>query len=85
MVKDGAYDFVLLDFKMPTHDGIWFMKNAEIPQSTKVLLVTAYVNREVINEMFKLGACGYLIKPVKVEEIRDHLEFHSTQTRHDID
>jgi len=83
MVKDGGYDFVLVDFKMPHHDGIWFMKNADIPKSTKVLLLTAYVNREVINEMFKLGARGYLIKPLNGDEIRDHLDFHSSQREHD--
>ena len=85
LVKDGAYDFVLLDFKMPNHDGIWFMKNADIPRTTKVLLLTAYVNRDVINEMFKLGARGYLIKPLNGDEIRDHLEFHSGRAQHGID
>ena len=85
MVKDGDYDFVLLDFKMPKHDGIWFMKNAEVPKSTKVLLLTAYINREVINEMFKLGARGYLIKPLNSDEIKDHLEFHSAGRDHGID
>ena len=63
MVGDSDYDFVLVDFKMPKHDGIWFMQNAQIPRATKVLLMTAFVNRDVINEMFSLGIVGYLIKP----------------------
>ena len=77
MLVDGEYDFVLVDYKMPVTDGIWFMKNAQIPKRTKVLLMTAYVNKEVIAEMFDLGAVGYLIKPFDTEELVRHLEFHS--------
>ena len=78
-IKDTSYDFVLLDFKMPKKDGIWFMKNAEIPRETKVLLITGYVNRDVINQMFALGASGYLIKPFTEEDLLKHLNFHSNK------
>lgn len=77
LIESGEYDFALIDYKMPENDGIWFMKNANIPKNTKVLLMTAYVNRDVINEMFKLGARGYLIKPFSDGEIQQHLEYHS--------
>lgn len=77
MVKDFAFDFVLVDYRLPENDGIWFMQNAELPRHTKVLLVTAYVNREVINKMFSLGAVGYLIKPFEENELVRHLEFYA--------
>jgi len=80
MVEAGEYDFVLVDYKMPVTDGIWFMKNAKIPKRTKVLLMTAYVDRDVIAQMFELGAVGYLIKPFDTEELVRHLEFHSTRS-----
>ena len=76
-VAEGGYDLVLLDFKMPEHDGIWFMKNATIPKGTKVLLMTAFVNRQTINDMFKLGVSGYVIKPFDEKELLKHLDFHS--------
>ena len=78
MIEQGNFDFALVDYMMPVHDGIWFMKHARIPRKTKVLLMTAFVNRQVINEMFKLGARGYLIKPIESEELAQHLAFHST-------
>ncbi len=78
MVGESDYDFVLVDFKMPKHDGVWFMQNAKIPRATKVLLMTAFVNRDVINEMFSLGIVGYLIKPFGEEELMRHLSFHSS-------
>lgn len=77
VVEGGDYDFVLVDYKMPDNDGIWFMKNVKLPRKTKALLMTAYVNREIINKMFSLGACGYIIKPFEENELFRHLEFYS--------
>lgn len=79
LVKNNRYDFILVDYKMPGKDGVWFMRNADIPRETKVLLITAYVNRDVINEMFSLGASGYLIKPFDEEELMHHLSFHADE------
>lgn len=76
MVRDGNYDFVLVDFNMPVHDGMWFLKNAGIPRRTKALLVSAHVNREIINHMLKSGAAGYLVKPFEEADLMRHLEFH---------
>jgi DNA-binding response OmpR family regulator len=78
-IEEGKYDFALVDYMMPVRNGIWFMKNARIPRKTKVLLMTAFVNRDVINEMFKLGARGYLIKPIDQDELNHHLNFHTSE------
>lgn len=75
-IEVGEYTVALIDYKMPENNGIWFMENANIPRTTKVLLMTAYVNRDVIVEMFRLGACGYLIKPFNENELKMHLSFH---------
>jgi DNA-binding response OmpR family regulator len=77
MAENGDYDFALVDYMMPENDGIWFMRHAKFPKKTRILLVTAFVNRQVIDEMFKLGACGYLIKPIDTKELSLHLDFHS--------
>ena len=77
-VDQQAYDFVFVDYKMPERDGVWFMKNARLPSSTKVLLMTAYINRDVINRMFSLGICGYIIKPFDPDEILRHLDYHAS-------
>ena len=76
-VKETDYDCILVDYRMPRDDGVWFMENAEISPGTKVLLMTAYLNREVINKMFSLGAAGYIIKPFDEEELLAHLNFHT--------
>lgn len=73
---DGKlYDVVLVDYVMPHHDGIWFMHNAKVPRTTKVLLMTGHIERKVINMMFDLGVCGYIIKPFDEEELLRNLAF----------
>ena len=79
MAKDGDFDFVLLAYKMAAEDGVWFMENSRISRDTKVLIMTEYVNREAINQMFTLGAVGYLIKPFDAPELLRHIDFHSTR------
>ncbi len=77
-VEAGDYDFVLVDYKMPGHDGVWFMENTNVPTSTRVILITAYVNRDVIKRMFALGVSGYLIKPFDEDELLRNLSFFSS-------
>lgn len=79
MVETTEYDFILVDYKMPINDGIWFMKNAKLNRRTRVLLMTAFVNNDVISEMFKLGAVGYMVKPFDAKELLRHINFHSGQ------
>ncbi len=76
LVEDGDYDLVLVDYNMPDHDGLWFMKNAKRPRSTKALLVTAHVDRGIIDEMFRSGAAGYIIKPFGEDDLLHHIGFH---------
>lgn len=77
LARSKVYDFILVDYRMPGHDGVWFMENTNIGRRTRVLLMTAYVNRRVIDRMFSLGACGYIIKPFDDEALMRHLDFHA--------
>lgn len=77
LVAHKSYDYVLVDYKMPDNDGIWFMQNARLPRSTRTLLITAFVNRDIIKKMFALGASGYIIKPFSDEELLRHIQFHA--------
>ncbi len=75
-VENDDYDLVLVDYNMPEHNGLWFMRNARRPKSTKVLLITAYVDRDIIDAMFKAGAAGYIIKPFDEAELLHHIGYH---------
>jgi DNA-binding response OmpR family regulator len=82
MAESGKYDFLLVDYRMPEYDGVWFMRNVNLPKKTKALLVTSYLDRALIEKMIRAGAVGYVIKPFDEEEILRHLEFHS-QPKHE--
>ncbi|OGV63540.1 MAG: hypothetical protein A2283_23425 [Lentisphaerae bacterium RIFOXYA12_FULL_48_11] len=77
ILKQNEFDIVFVDYDMPEHDGLWFMRNAHLPRNTNALLFTGNLNKHVLFEMFKLGITGYLTKPVSIEEVQCHLDFYS--------
>ncbi|MEI6970382.1 MAG: response regulator [bacterium] len=77
ITKRNCYDFVLVDYRMPEHDGIWFLRNAALPRRTKALLVTSLADGTVIRQMFGAGVSGYVLKPFDETELLCHLKFHS--------
>ncbi|MFC1496972.1 response regulator [Verrucomicrobiota bacterium] len=77
MLRNKHYDFVLVDYKMPKNDGVWFMNNAELSPDTKVLLVTAHADKSMISKMFALGVSGYIVKPFDEEDLLRHLSYYS--------
>lgn len=61
---------MLLDVKMPKMNGIDALKavKQKFP-SLHVIMVTGYKSVEIAAEATKLGACGYIVKPFKSEEV----------------
>lgn len=75
--ESSDLDFVLVDYRMPEYDGLWFMKNVHLPPKTKALLVTSHTDQKKIKSMFDAGVSGYVIKPFDEDELLWHLDFHS--------
>ncbi len=70
-LKDGAYDLVLLDMKMPGLDGMEVLEKIHQEQiDTSVVMMTAYGTIEKAVEAMKMGAIDFLKKPFAPEEIR---------------
>lgn len=63
-------DLILLDVNMPVMDGFATMEqlNREFPQ-VHVLALSMNDDDETIIRMMKLGACGYISKLIKEEEL----------------
>lgn len=57
-------DLILLDIKMPNKNGLETLKEIKekYPQQ-KVMIVTGYQSVELISEITRLGADGYVTKP----------------------
>lgn len=79
LAESGDFDLVLVDYSMPTHDGVWFMQHVRLPWKTKAMLVTAHTQRDMMNRMFKLGIVGYLVKPFDEDDLLRHLAFYVDQ------
>ena len=64
-------DIVITDLRMPNIDGLelfrWIKRNNP---ETAVLIVTAFATVETAVDALKSGARDYLIKPVKLDELR---------------
>ncbi|SEF79365.1 DNA-binding response regulator, NarL/FixJ family, contains REC and HTH domains [Nonomuraea solani] len=70
-IEEHAPDVVLLDLRMPRHDGIWVLtalqdRAAEAPP---VLVLTTFDSDTLVLDAMRAGACGYLLKDVTLEQL----------------
>ena len=73
LVERLAPDVVLMDIQMPLMDGIEAARHiAELQTPPAVIFCTAY--DEYALEAFKVQAVGYLLKPVRAEELSAALQ-----------
>ncbi|MCX5677731.1 MAG: response regulator [Candidatus Omnitrophica bacterium] len=70
-------DLVLLDINMPGMNGFEVLKKLRENGKTKaipVIMVTARTDDETMMEALKLHDDGYVVKPVKIEELEKKME-----------
>lgn len=77
-IKAQPYDMILLDIMMPRMTGIDVLKNVrtlEIPaKNTPIFIITNLGQQNVIEEAFKLGMDGYILKSqVSPQQIVDEI------------
>jgi DNA-binding response OmpR family regulator len=77
--KQGLYDLLLLDIKMPKMCGIeFYQRMKEIDEKVKVCFITAsevYYYERIAKEIFPLLGVGRLIrKPIKIEDLVKNLK-----------
>jgi len=68
------YELIIIDYKLPGMDGLEFLKRSQKthPDSMKIL-ITAYGNRELFSEAYKLGARDIINKPFTIEAVEESL------------
>ncbi|MDY7039161.1 MAG: response regulator [Thermodesulfobacteriota bacterium] len=74
-IKRGAYDFILLDMKLPDIDGMEILETikSEMP-STYVIVMTGYSTMSNAVQAMKMGAADYLAKPFTDDELMEAVE-----------
>ncbi|MGS2645557.1 response regulator [Streptosporangium sp. LJ11] len=70
-IEEHAPDVVLLDLRMPRHDGIWVLRALQerAGGSPPVLVLTTFDNDTLVLDAMRAGACGYLLKDVTLERL----------------
>lgn len=67
-------DLVFLDIKMPGADGLQVARSLLIDRAVPVIILTAYGDREFVDEAKEAGVLAYLVKPVRESELRPTIE-----------
>ena len=74
MCKELKPDAVLMDVKMPELDGIEAARQIGFNHLAPVVLLTSYSQQDLVTKARESGVYGYLIKPVREEQLIPTLE-----------
>ncbi|NJN55799.1 MAG: response regulator [Anaerolineae bacterium] len=69
MAQRHLPDLAILDIKMPYTDGLQAARTLARTQPMPILLLTAFSEQDLIEQAADLPIQGYLIKPIKPEEL----------------
>ena len=70
-IKEGKYQIVLLDVRMPDLDGVSLLREIRsIDSDVCVIIMTAYPSVESAVDTMKADAFDYLRKPFELEQLR---------------
>jgi two-component system, NtrC family, response regulator len=70
LLADNPYDVVITDLSMPGKNGLDVLRAAKTAAvDTEVIIITAYGTIETAVEAMRLGACDFIAKPFKLNEI----------------
>jgi CheY-like chemotaxis protein len=74
MLEHELVDLILLDLNLPKISGFELLlklKSEELTKSIPVVVITSSSSLDDIEKAYRLGAAGYLIKPMSLTAFRD--------------
>jgi two-component system response regulator PilR (NtrC family) len=75
MLREGHYDMLITDLKMPEVGGMEVVKECQrISQQTLPIIITAYATVDTAVEALRTGAVDYILKPLDFDEVILRLE-----------
>jgi two-component system, response regulator PdtaR len=74
LVRDLRPDLVILDIKMPGLDGLSAAREIAGERLAAVLMVTAFSQRELVEQARDAGALAYLVKPFQKSDLIPAIE-----------
>lgn len=68
-------DMVTMDITMPDMDGIEATRRIiEQDEDALIIMVTAHGQEQMVMDAIEAGARGYVLKPIKKEKLKEHVE-----------
>jgi response regulator NasT len=88
LVKEHQPDIAILDIKMPGLDGLSAAREIAGERRAAVLILTAFSQRDLVEQARDAGTLGYLVKPFQRTELVPAIEvalgrFKESQVLHD--
>lgn len=74
LVRETGADVVILDVMMPEVDGLTAAREIMSDRLAAVVILTAYAQRDLVEQARDVGAMAYLVKPFKSEELVPAIE-----------
>ncbi|MFA5882778.1 MAG: response regulator [Acidimicrobiia bacterium] len=74
LVRSLAPDLVILDVKMPGMDGLTAARVIGAERLAAILVLTAFSQRELVDEARDAGALAYLVKPFQEKDLVPAIE-----------
>ena len=74
LVRELKPDLAILDIKMPGMDGISAAKEIAAGRWAAVLILTAFSQRDLVEQARDAGAIGYLVKPYQKSDLVPAIE-----------
>jgi response regulator NasT len=74
LARELKPDVVLMDIKMPNMDGIEAARILTEEQIEEVVLLTAYGQKELVDQAKEAGVVGYLVKPFRETDLLPAIE-----------
>jgi DNA-binding response OmpR family regulator len=69
-LKDEGFDLLLIDVKMPKHDGIYLIKKIKEQWSDiPIIVMSGYTTPDTIAAGAKMGAAAFIAKPFTPDEL----------------
>lgn len=75
MIETATPDVVLLDARMPDHDGIWTLQQIRQRfEGVPVIILSTYDSSEYVDGAIEHGAAGYLLKDASSQQLQEAID-----------
>lgn len=75
--ETNLYNLALIDIRLPDMEGtVLLAKMREATPKMAIIMITGYPSLENAAEAVSKGSDGYLIKPVRIDELTSKIEEH---------